>query len=73
MKLPRDLAGDELASILCRHLGYRHVHQEGSHIVIETSEPEPQRLEFDLAVCRPAQRHQPRATSEANLNPLTTK
>ena len=44
MKLPRDLAGDELAFLLCNRLAYRLVHQEGSHIVIETTQPSPHRL-----------------------------
>jgi hypothetical protein len=39
MKLPRDLPGEELATKLCAIWHYRRVHQEGSHIVIETTEP----------------------------------
>lgn len=44
MKLPRDLSGDELAKILCRSWAYRVVHQERSHIVLETDEPTHQRI-----------------------------
>ena len=35
MKLPRDLSGAELVQALCKHFGYRRVHQEGSHIILE--------------------------------------
>jgi len=44
MKLPRDLSGQELVNALCRDFGYRVVHQAGSHIVLETQEPSPQRI-----------------------------
>jgi predicted RNA binding protein YcfA (HicA-like mRNA interferase family) len=44
MKLPRDLSGDELVRVLCRNWGYRIVHQQGSHIVLETEQPSHQRL-----------------------------
>ncbi len=44
MKIPRDLSGQELVQALCRHWDYRIIHQEGSHIVLETEEPFPQRL-----------------------------
>lgn len=44
MKLPRDLAGDDLADRLCARLGYRRVNQEGSHIVIETLNPRQHRI-----------------------------
>ena len=44
MKLPRDLSGRELASALCRHWGYLVVHQEGSHIILQTEDPSHQRL-----------------------------
>jgi predicted RNA binding protein YcfA (HicA-like mRNA interferase family) len=44
MKLPRDLAGDDLANLLCTRLGYRRVNQEGSHILIETTTPSQHRL-----------------------------
>ncbi len=44
MKLPRDLAGADLARALCRHFGYRQVNQEGSHIILQTESPRHHRL-----------------------------
>jgi predicted RNA binding protein YcfA (HicA-like mRNA interferase family) len=44
MKLPRDLSGRELAARLGRAFGYRRVHQEGSHIVLETDSPRSHRI-----------------------------
>lgn len=44
MKIPRDLSGAQLVKILCRDWGYRVVHQEGSHIILQTEEPSHQRL-----------------------------
>jgi len=44
MKLPRDLSGLELVRVLCRQWGYRQIHQEGSHIILETEEPSHQRI-----------------------------
>jgi predicted RNA binding protein YcfA (HicA-like mRNA interferase family) len=44
MKIPRDLSGHELAAALCRHWGYETVNQVGSHIVLETREPDPHRV-----------------------------
>jgi predicted RNA binding protein YcfA (HicA-like mRNA interferase family) len=44
MKIPRDLSGRDLAQALCRKWGYRIIHQEGSHLVLETQEPPHQRL-----------------------------
>ena len=44
MKIPRDLSGDELVRILCRHWNYTVIHQRGSHIVLETEEPSHQRI-----------------------------
>jgi predicted RNA binding protein YcfA (HicA-like mRNA interferase family) len=44
MKLPRDLGGQEPVDALCRDWGYRVVHQEGSHIVLETDQPSHQRI-----------------------------
>lgn len=44
MKLPRDVSGKELADHLCRNWDYRIVHQEGSHIVLETERPSHQRI-----------------------------
>jgi predicted RNA binding protein YcfA (HicA-like mRNA interferase family) len=44
VKIPRDLAGSDLVKALCRDWSYRLVHQEGSHIILETEEPSHQRL-----------------------------
>ena len=44
MKIPRDLSAHDLVQALCRNWGYRIVHQEGSHLVLETQEPSHQRL-----------------------------
>jgi predicted RNA binding protein YcfA (HicA-like mRNA interferase family) len=44
MKVPRDLSGAQLVKVLCRDWNYRTVHQEGSHIILETDIPTHQRL-----------------------------
>jgi predicted RNA binding protein YcfA (HicA-like mRNA interferase family) len=44
MKLPRDLSGTELVKVLCRNWSYHSVHQEGSHIILQTQEPSYQRI-----------------------------
>lgn len=44
MKIPRDLSGRSLAKALCRHWDYRQVHQEGSHMILETGAPSRQRV-----------------------------
>ena len=44
MKLPRDLSGAELIKLLCKHFGYRRVNQEGSHVILETTEPRQHRI-----------------------------
>ena len=44
MKLPRDLSGADLVQTLCKHYGYRRVHQEGSHIILETDTPSHHRI-----------------------------
>ena len=44
MKLPRDLDGRTLVACLCRHWGYVRVHQEGSHVIVQTEQPKHQRL-----------------------------
>ncbi len=44
MKLPRDISGTELASVLCRRWAYRQVHQVGSHIVLDTGTPHAHRI-----------------------------
>jgi len=44
MKLPRDLSGKDLSNLLCRNWNYRVIHQEGSHIVLETDLPSRHRI-----------------------------
>jgi predicted RNA binding protein YcfA (HicA-like mRNA interferase family) len=44
MRIPRDLSGYDLVQALCRSWGYRFIHQEGSHVVLETEEPSHQRV-----------------------------
>jgi predicted RNA binding protein YcfA (HicA-like mRNA interferase family) len=44
MKIPRDVSGARLADLLCRKWRYAKVHQVGSHIIPETSEPTHQRI-----------------------------
>ena len=44
MKLPRDLSGPALAKCLCQHWNYVQVHQTGSHIILDTKDPFPQRV-----------------------------
>jgi len=44
MKVPRDLSGGQLVKVLCRDWDYRQVHQEGSHIILQTETPSHQRL-----------------------------
>lgn len=44
MKLPRDLSGHDLVQCLCRHWQYSLVHQQGSHIILQTDTPSHQRL-----------------------------
>ncbi len=44
MKIPRDVSGERLATALCKRWGYTRVHQVGSHIILETSEPAHQRI-----------------------------
>ena len=41
---PRDVSGTDLADALCRRWRYARVHQVGSHIILETSEPTRQRI-----------------------------
>ena len=42
MRIPRDLSGADLAETLCRRWQYKMVHQVGSHIILETEEPDHQ-------------------------------
>lgn len=44
MKLPRDLSGDELILHLRRHWDYERVHQVGSHVILQTTQPSPHRV-----------------------------
>ena len=44
MKVPRDLSGAQLIKVLCRDWGYSQVHQEGSHVILQTESPGHQRL-----------------------------
>jgi predicted RNA binding protein YcfA (HicA-like mRNA interferase family) len=44
MKLPRDLSGAQLIKYLRRDWGYQVLHQEGSHVILETLIPTHQRL-----------------------------
>ena len=44
MRLPRDISGRELVKTLTRHWGYRQVNQVGSHIILQTEEPEHHRV-----------------------------
>ncbi len=44
MNIPPDVSGTHLANVLCRRWQYAEVHQVGSHIILETSEPTHQRI-----------------------------
>jgi predicted RNA binding protein YcfA (HicA-like mRNA interferase family) len=44
MKIPRDVKGSELANVLRRQWDYKIVHQQGSHIILDTEEPSHQRI-----------------------------
>jgi len=44
MKIPRDVSGLHLADVLCRRWRYTLVHQVGSHMILETSDPAKQRI-----------------------------
>ena len=44
MKLPRDLSGAVLVRVLCRHYSYARIHQEGSHIILQTESPSHHRI-----------------------------
>ena len=50
MRLPRDISGVQLASLLCRKWGYRRVHQAGSHIVLDTDTPAAHRISIPAHV-----------------------
>jgi len=51
VKIPRDLTGSDLAKVLCRDWRYRVIHQEGSHIILETEEPAHQRIAVPAHPC----------------------
>jgi len=44
MKVPRNLSGAQLSKVLCRDWDYRALHQEGSHVILQTETPGRQRL-----------------------------
>ncbi|MGD0615472.1 MAG: type II toxin-antitoxin system HicA family toxin [Verrucomicrobiota bacterium] len=44
MKVPRDLDGAKLIKALCRDWDYHTIHQEGSHVILQTETPGHQRL-----------------------------
>jgi len=44
VKIPRDLSGREIVKALCKNWDYRQVHQEGSHIILQTDTPSHQRI-----------------------------
>ena len=44
MKLPRDASGENLARALERAFGYRRIHQQGSHLILETDRRRRHRL-----------------------------
>jgi predicted RNA binding protein YcfA (HicA-like mRNA interferase family) len=44
MRIPRDVSGTRLADLLCRKWQYAQVHQAGSHIILETSQPTHHRI-----------------------------
>jgi len=44
MKLPRDLSGEDLIKHLCKRWDYQRVHQVGSHVILETNQPDHQRI-----------------------------
>ena len=50
MKVPRDLSGSQLIKVLCRDWGYRQVHQEGSHVILQTETPAPNGCQFPTTI-----------------------
>jgi len=48
MKLPRNLAGEDLVALLSKRWGYVKVHQVGSHAILQTQEPSPHRIAVPL-------------------------
>ena len=39
MKLPRNLSGEDLISVLCSEFAYERVHQIGSHVILQSEKP----------------------------------
>ena len=44
MRLPRGVDGRTLVKALCHDWDYHVVNQEGSHIILQTDSPSPQRI-----------------------------
>jgi predicted RNA binding protein YcfA (HicA-like mRNA interferase family) len=44
VKIPRNLSGRELVKTLCRDWDYTELKHEGSHIILQTEKPSPQRI-----------------------------
>jgi predicted RNA binding protein YcfA (HicA-like mRNA interferase family) len=44
MKLPRNASGQQVIAALERSFGYRVVHREGSHIILQTNDPRRHRV-----------------------------
>ncbi|EKD26126.1 MAG: hypothetical protein ACD_79C01354G0002 [uncultured bacterium] len=44
MKIPRNLRGSDLIKILIQKMDYKFIHQEGSHVILETNTPHHQRI-----------------------------
>jgi predicted RNA binding protein YcfA (HicA-like mRNA interferase family) len=44
MKLPRDVSGLHVVAALGRSFGYRVVHREGSHVILQADSPRHHRL-----------------------------
>ena len=44
MRLPRDLSGRDLVAALGKSFGYQLVHQQGSHMVVQTETPRHHRI-----------------------------
>ncbi|MBN1341412.1 MAG: type II toxin-antitoxin system HicA family toxin [Phycisphaerae bacterium] len=44
MRLPRDLSGRDLIRAMQRAFGYRQVHQQGSHVILQVESPRHHRV-----------------------------
>jgi predicted RNA binding protein YcfA (HicA-like mRNA interferase family) len=51
VRLPRDVSGDHVISLLCRYWDYKQVSQVGSHVILVTESPAHHRI--------PVPRHKP--------------